>query len=144
MKGRNQQNHLSVHCLHGYQICTHSLSLFWSQSCAGAKSMTCWCATVQWTVTLKRLHSSFPSWRLHHIVSGASCNTGISVQEAPPPQSCARLYRTATSGFCSSPPTFCRMTGVTIWCTRLCQREQCPVGLSLLFWTCLTLSILKS
>lgn len=149
MKGRNFKNlqlrHLSVHrCLHGHRIRAHRLSLFRVQSSAGAKSMTCRCATVQRTVTQKRLHGWFTSWRLHHAVSGAFCNTGTSVQEGPPPQSCARLYRTVTSGPCSSPPISWRMTGVTIWCTRFWRRGQCPVGLSLSFWTCLALSILKS
>lgn len=149
MKGRNQKHlqlhRLSIHrCLHGHQICARSLSLFWAQSCAGAKSTTCWCVTARWTATLKRLRGWFPSWRPHHAASGASCNTGTSVQEGPRPQSCARRCRRATSGLCSSPPASCRMTGATIWCTRLWQREPCPVGSSLFFSTCRTLSILRS
>lgn len=104
----------------------------------------CSCATAQWTVTLKRLHGWCPSWRLHRIASGASYKRGMSVQEGQSPQSCARLYRTATYGFCSLPPTSWRMPGVTTWCTRLWRREQCPVGLFLLLWTCLAPSILKN
>lgn len=147
MKGRNQK-HLQLHLLsvhlHGHQICTRSHSLFWAQSSAGAKSMTCWCATARWGATVKRLRGWLATWRPRHAASGASCNTGTSVQEGPRPQSCARLCRRATSGLCSSPPASCRMTGATTWCTRLWQRGQCPVGLSLFFWTCLTLSILRS
>lgn len=151
MKEKKQKNlhhqlhHLSaLHRLHGHRPCTYSLSLLWAQRCAGTERMTCSCATVQWTGTLRRLHGWCPSWRLHPSASGASCKTGTNVQEGSNPQSCARLYRTATYGLCSSPPISCRMTGVTIWCTRLWRRERCPIGLSLLSGTCPAASILQN
>lgn len=136
------------HCLrrhhHRGRPPLHAHSQLWAPCCDGAESMTCLCVTAVWTVTVKRPSDWSPSWRLHPAASGASYNTGTTVQEGQLPQSFARLCRTATCGFCSSLPTSCRMIGAGIWCTRLWQRRRCPIGLSPWFRTCPASSILRN